>query len=193
MRSGAALRAVWLDAFLRRLAHHSSWGIAATAIEFALGLAETTLVAELWAWPIRGQARAGPGGAQARPAAVGLFRVILVGMGLAVATFWGTPAALGSGRPGMATSAVASGVLVNVGLLLLLISNAHFGTQRPTLPKAAGSFPFDMLTTPTPPTAPGSRTARGLAPPVVSSAETGDAGRPSLFDTYVIRSGGTSV
>jgi O-antigen/teichoic acid export membrane protein len=52
--------------------------------------------------------------------AVGPFRVIMVGMGLAVATFWGTPAALGSGRPGIATSAVACGVLVNVALLGLV-------------------------------------------------------------------------
>jgi O-antigen/teichoic acid export membrane protein len=58
-------------------------------------------------------------GAAYAPAA-GPFRVVMVGMGLAVATFWGTPAALGSGRPGMATCAVACGVLVNLALLLLL-------------------------------------------------------------------------
>jgi len=52
--------------------------------------------------------------------AVGPFRVVMLGMGLAVATFWGTPAALGSGRPGLATSAVACGVLVNLALLFWL-------------------------------------------------------------------------
>jgi O-antigen/teichoic acid export membrane protein len=52
--------------------------------------------------------------------AVGPFRIIMVGMGLAVATFWGTPAALASGRAGVATAAVASGVLVNVALLALV-------------------------------------------------------------------------
>jgi O-antigen/teichoic acid export membrane protein len=44
----------------------------------------------------------------------------MLGMGLAVATFWATPAAQASGRPGIATSAVACGVLVNVALLVLV-------------------------------------------------------------------------
>jgi O-antigen/teichoic acid export membrane protein len=52
--------------------------------------------------------------------AVTPFRIIMVGMGLAVATLWGTPAALGSGRPGIATAAVAYGVLVNIALLALV-------------------------------------------------------------------------
>src|SRR5207244_11930917 len=34
-----------VDAFLRRLARNSSWGLASTAIEFVLSLVETTLVA----------------------------------------------------------------------------------------------------------------------------------------------------
>jgi O-antigen/teichoic acid export membrane protein len=53
--------------------------------------------------------------------AVGPFRVLMVAMGLAIATFWATPAALGSGQPGIATGAVASGVLVYVGLVLVLV------------------------------------------------------------------------
>ena len=53
--------------------------------------------------------------------AVGPFRVIMVAMGLAIATFWATPAALGSGQPGIATGAVASGVFVYVGLILFLV------------------------------------------------------------------------
>jgi O-antigen/teichoic acid export membrane protein len=53
--------------------------------------------------------------------AVDPFRMVMVAMGLEVATLWGTPAALGSGRPGTATAAVAAGVFVNAGLLLLLV------------------------------------------------------------------------
>jgi O-antigen/teichoic acid export membrane protein len=45
----------------------------------------------------------------------------VVGVGVAVATFWGTPAALSSGHPGLATAAVGLGVVVNVTLLLLLV------------------------------------------------------------------------
>jgi O-antigen/teichoic acid export membrane protein len=48
------------------------------------------------------------------------FRMLTLGVGVAVATFWGTPAALSSGHPGLATGAVALGVLVNVALLLVL-------------------------------------------------------------------------
>jgi O-antigen/teichoic acid export membrane protein len=58
-------------------------------------------------------------GAQYAPA-VAPFRIVMLGMGLAVATFWATPAALGSGRPGIATTALACGVLVNVALLVLV-------------------------------------------------------------------------
>jgi O-antigen/teichoic acid export membrane protein len=65
-------------------------------------------------------------GAEYAPA-VGPFRIIMVGMGLAVATFWGTPAALGSGRPGVATGAVAFGVLVNVALLALVPEHGATG------------------------------------------------------------------
>ena len=45
MRLEVALKAVWFDGFLRRLARNSSWGIASTSIEFALRLVETTLIA----------------------------------------------------------------------------------------------------------------------------------------------------
>jgi O-antigen/teichoic acid export membrane protein len=65
-------------------------------------------------------------GAEYAPAVVP-FRIIMVGMGLAVATFWGTPAALGSGRPGIATGAVACGVLVNVALLALVPEHGATG------------------------------------------------------------------
>jgi O-antigen/teichoic acid export membrane protein len=58
-------------------------------------------------------------GSQYAPA-VTPFRIVMLGMGLAVATLWATPAALGSGRAGIATAAVASGVLVNVALLALI-------------------------------------------------------------------------
>ena len=53
--------------------------------------------------------------------AVAPFRFLMIGVGVAVATFWGTPAALSSGRPGLATGAVALGVLANITLLLLLV------------------------------------------------------------------------
>ena len=59
--------------------------------------------------------------------AVAPFRLLVIGVGVAVATFWGTPAALSSGRPGLATGAVALGVLTNVTLLLLLVP-AHGAT-----------------------------------------------------------------
>ena len=36
---------MWLDAVLRRLARNASWGFASIAIEFALSLIETTLIA----------------------------------------------------------------------------------------------------------------------------------------------------
>ena len=42
-------------------------------------------------------------------------------MGLAIATFWATPAALGSGQPGLATGAVAAGLVVYGGLVLVLV------------------------------------------------------------------------
>jgi O-antigen/teichoic acid export membrane protein len=45
VRARALLETIWADAFLRRLARHSSWGLAASAIELVLSLAETTLVA----------------------------------------------------------------------------------------------------------------------------------------------------
>ena len=48
-------------------------------------------------------------------------RLLMIGGGLTVATFWGTPAALGSGHPGIATAAVAFGVLADGALLLLLV------------------------------------------------------------------------
>jgi O-antigen/teichoic acid export membrane protein len=54
-------------------------------------------------------------------AAAGPARVILAGMGLSMATFWATPAALAIGRPAMATTAVAGGVLVGFLLLLALV------------------------------------------------------------------------
>jgi O-antigen/teichoic acid export membrane protein len=54
-------------------------------------------------------------------AAAGPLRVILAGMGLAMATFWATPAALAIGRPAIATAAVAGGTLVNFLMLLALV------------------------------------------------------------------------
>ena len=45
VRPGPRLKAVWLDAVLRRLARNASWGFASIAIEFALSLIETTLIA----------------------------------------------------------------------------------------------------------------------------------------------------
>ena len=57
-------------------------------------------------------------------AAAGPLRVILAGMGLAMATFWATPAALAIGRPGIATAAVAGGTLVNF-LMLLALAPRH--------------------------------------------------------------------
>jgi O-antigen/teichoic acid export membrane protein len=53
--------------------------------------------------------------------AVAPFRFLMIGVGVAVATFWGTPVALSSGCPGLATSAVALGVLTNITFLLLLV------------------------------------------------------------------------
>jgi O-antigen/teichoic acid export membrane protein len=49
------------------------------------------------------------------------FRVILLAIGVAVATFWATPAALGSANPRVATVAFTAGVAVQVVLLLALV------------------------------------------------------------------------
>jgi O-antigen/teichoic acid export membrane protein len=65
-------------------------------------------------------------GAEYAPA-VAPFRIVMLGMGLAVASFWATPAALGSGRPGIASAAVACGVLVNVALLALVPGHGATG------------------------------------------------------------------
>jgi O-antigen/teichoic acid export membrane protein len=70
--------------------------------------------------------------------AVGPFRVIMVAMGLSVATFWGTPAALGSGRPDIATRAMALAVLVDVVLLLL----PRLGAMGAAIGLLAGSVTF---------------------------------------------------
>ena len=59
--------------------------------------------------------------------AVGPFRIIMVAMGMAIATFWVTPAALGTGRPEIATYGVAAGVSVYLALVFLLV---HVGTLR---------------------------------------------------------------
>ncbi len=53
-------------------------------------------------------------------AAVQPFRIIMLAIGIAAATFWATPAALGSGAPRIATIAFALGVAVQVALLLAL-------------------------------------------------------------------------
>ncbi len=72
--------------------------------------------------------------------AVGPFRVIMIAMGLSVATFWGTPAALGSGRPDIATRALALGVLVDVVLLLLLVP--RLGAMGAAIGLLGGSVTF---------------------------------------------------
>ena len=74
--------------------------------------------------------------------AVGPFRVILVAMALAIATFWGTPAALGSGRPDIATHAVAAGVLVELLLLLLLVP--RHGAMGAAIALLGGSVVFGV-------------------------------------------------
>ncbi len=72
--------------------------------------------------------------------AIGPFRVILVAMAFAIATFWGTPAALGSGRPDIATHAVAAGVLVDLLLLFLLVP--HHGAMGAAVSLLGGSVAF---------------------------------------------------
>ncbi len=72
--------------------------------------------------------------------AIGPFRVILVAMALAIATFWGTPAALGSGRPDIATHAVAAGVLLDL-MLLVLLAPRH-GAMGAALSLLGGSMAF---------------------------------------------------
>jgi O-antigen/teichoic acid export membrane protein len=49
------------------------------------------------------------------------FRLLLVATGVAVATLWATPAALGSGQPAVATKAATCGVAVLVALLAGLV------------------------------------------------------------------------
>ncbi len=72
--------------------------------------------------------------------AVGPFRVIAVAMGFSVATFWGTPAALGSGRPDVATHAMALGVLADVVLLILLVP--RLGAMGAAIGLLGGSVVF---------------------------------------------------
>ncbi len=72
--------------------------------------------------------------------AVGPFRVIMVAMGLSVATFWGTPAALGSGRPDIATRALALGVLVDLVLLFFLVP--RLGAMGAAIGLLGGSITF---------------------------------------------------
>ena len=53
--------------------------------------------------------------------AVAPFRLLLVAYGVAVATLWATPAALGRGQPAVATRAATSGVVCLVVLLAGLV------------------------------------------------------------------------
>lgn len=53
--------------------------------------------------------------------AVDPFRIILAAIGIAVATFWATPAALGSGNPRVATAAFAVGVVAQLAVLFALV------------------------------------------------------------------------
>src|SRR6185295_16764566 len=69
--------------------------------------------------------------------AVAPFRLLMIGVGVTTATFWATPVALSSGRPGLATGAVALGVLTNITLLLLLVP-AH-GTMGAAIAAIGGA------------------------------------------------------
>jgi O-antigen/teichoic acid export membrane protein len=64
----------------------------------------------------------------------------MIGVGVTTATFWGTPDALSSGRPGLATGAVALGVLTNITLLLLLVP-AH-GTTGAAIATIGGAVAY---------------------------------------------------
>jgi O-antigen/teichoic acid export membrane protein len=72
--------------------------------------------------------------------AVAPFRLLMIGVGVTTATFWGTPVALSSGRPGLATGAVALGVLTNITLLLLLVP-AH-GTTGAAIATIGGAVAY---------------------------------------------------
>ncbi len=109
--------------------------VARTAKAAALGALPLMLGGVLFA-PELIRAWVGP----AYDPAVGPFRVILVAMALAIATFWGTPAALGSGRPDIATQAVAAGVLADLLLLLLLVP--HHGAMGAAISLLGGSLAF---------------------------------------------------
>ncbi len=84
----------------------------------------------------------------------------MVAMGLSVATFWGTPAALGSGRPDIATRALALGALVDVILLFFLVP--RLGAMGAAIGLLGGSVTFavaiSLLLTRT---LPGARQAEG--------------------------------
>jgi len=92
-------------------------GLLARIAGAAVAGATVIVLVSVWLAP---QVIGGWVGPQYAPA-VGPFRVIMVAMGLAIATFWATPAALGSGQPGLATGAVAAGLVVYGGLVLVLV------------------------------------------------------------------------
>jgi len=75
--------------------------------------------------------------------AIAPFRLLVAGVGVAVATFWGTPAALSSGRPGLATAAVASGVVTNVALLLFL--SPAYGATGAAVASVAGALAYAVV------------------------------------------------
>jgi O-antigen/teichoic acid export membrane protein len=76
--------------------------------------------------------------------AVGPFRIIMVAMGMAIATFWVTPAALGTGRPEIATYGVAAGVSVYLALVFLLVP--HHGPMGAALSLVGGYLALGLVT-----------------------------------------------
>ncbi len=96
--------------------------------------------------------------------AVGPFRVIVVAMGFTMATFWGTPAALGSGRPDVATRAMALALFTDVALLFLLVP--RFGAMGAAIGLLGSSVTFalsisTLLTRTLPSASPGQGHSKG--------------------------------
>jgi O-antigen/teichoic acid export membrane protein len=117
-----------MDGFFRRLVRNAGWGLGFVWVDFLVGLATTTITARalgasdfgrvaLVTAAVGVEALVGP----AFEPAVTPPRLLMVAVGLTTVTFWSTPAALGSGHPGIATMAVGLGVLVDAILLLLLV------------------------------------------------------------------------